>query len=188
MKPWLSLPSDILMHLGRHLRTPHAIDLHYPLNPMPRIAVLGLDGPHCRGVLARREWTEQDLQKFRPQALAGWWNDLAEVARQWLNGRLELPSLDSPLLVFVRPEAAPLPERCHDLLWEWFRLPVFEQIRTPAGRLLAYECEARDGFHIACPEAAHAIPLSEPLWRPCPCGSAAPLYGPRQLAALRGVG
>lgn len=156
--------------------------LHYPLYPPPRVAVLGLelDGP--AGVRCLVDWTPEALARLRPQALAGWWNDLAEVARSVLAGDLELPDLVFPILVFSRAGSGPLPPRCHDLLWEWFRVPTFEQIRGSGGELIAFECAARAGFHLAPGVEAEALSLARWL-ESCPCGSSAPLY--RAGAALQ---
>jgi hypothetical protein len=159
----------------RRRREPIRPALHYPIYPAPRVAVVGaeLDGP--RGVRCLKDWTAKDLARMRPQALAGWWNDVAEVARCVLAGELELPDLQFPLLVFSRADSAPLPPRCHDLLWEWFRVPTLEQIRSTDGQLLAYECAARDGFHLAQGADPELLSLARSAHR-CPCGNPAPLY------------
>lgn len=166
---------DKALHRASRRAVLPAHELHYPLYPPPRVAVLGLELRGPRGVHCLPQWSAPDLKRLRPQALAGWWNDLAEVARHVLAGELELPDLQYPILVFVRPEAAPLPARCHDRLWDWFGAPTLEQVRMPDGQLLAYECEARDGYHMACPEAAERMALVR-LRRPCACGSSAPVY------------
>lgn len=166
---------EVLARTARRGGRPAAHELHYPLFPPPRVAVLGLDLRGPRGVHCLRQWTPADLKRLRPQALAGWWNDLAEVARVVLAGDLELTCLQYPIIVFVRPESAPLPPRCHDRLWDWFGVPTFEQIRTADGALLAYECEARDGYHLAKAEAAERIGAVRSSL-PCACGSAAPVY------------
>jgi len=162
-------------------------ELHYPLCPTPRVAVLGLKlrGPH--GVHCLPQWSAAELRRLRPQALAGWWNELAEVARLALAGELELPDLQFPVILFSRPDSAPLPARCHDLLWDWFRVPTFEQIRAADGALLAYECEARDGYHLAAPGAETQLALVRATG-PCACGSPAPLYRsqPASLTANAG--
>lgn len=156
--------------------------LHYPLIPTPRVAVVGIEMEGPRGTHCLPEWSPEDLRRLRPQALAGAWNDLAEVARRMLAGELELPLLQFPILVFSRPESAPLPARCHDLLWEWFRVPTLEQIRGAGGHLLAYECVARSGFHLAPGSGGRELPFVRAA-QSCPCGDPAPLYYPRDLAA-----
>ncbi len=167
----------------RHQRPRHA--LLYPICPAPRVAVLGLelDGP--RGTYCLPDWSAEDLRRIRPQALAGWWNDLSEVARRLLLGDLDLPELQFPLVVFSRPSTGPLPARCHDLLWHWFRLPTFEQIRTEEGELLAAECAARCGFHLAQGVDASRLPLA-PSALPCPCGDPAPLLQAGAVQAAAG--
>ncbi len=139
-----------------------------------------LEGP--AGVRCLGGWTPEELARLRPQALAGWWNDLAEVARCVLAGGLKLPELQFPILVFSRAGEGSLAPRCHDLLWEWFRVPSYEQIRGSGGELLAFECAARAGFHLAPGASAEALSLVRSPER-CPCGSRAPLY--RADAALR---
>lgn len=161
--------------------------LHYPLYPPPRVAVLGLEARGPRGVHSFPQWTAEDLRRLRPQALAGWWNDLAEAARLVLAGELELPCLQYPVVVFVRPESAPLPARCHDRLWEWFGAPTIEQIRMPDGELLAYECEARDGYHAVSAEAAERLGLVRSAL-PCPCGSPLPVWRAPALKGAAGAG
>lgn len=151
------------------------LTLHYPLYPAPRVAVLGLELAGPAGVRCFPEWTPEELEGMRPQALAGWWHDLAEVAQQVRSGRLALPDLQYPILVFSRPGAAPLPQRCHSLLWDWLRVPAFVQVRNEKGELLAFECSARDGFHLAPGADAAAVPLVLSP-RPCPCGNPAPVY------------
>lgn len=149
--------------------------LHYPLYPAPRVAVLGLELEGPAGVHCLVDWTPEKLARLRPQALAGWWNDLEEVARRLIGGGLELPDLQFPILVFTHVRSGPLPRRSHELLWEWFQSPTLEQIRGSGGELLAYECAARNGFHLAPGADASDLPLVRSA-EPCRCGNPAPLY------------
>jgi len=157
--------------------SPHA--LHYPLEPSPRVAILGL--PLAAGPGQRRltEWTVVQLESARPQALAAPLRDLEEVASLRALGILKLKSLAYPLIVFTSEASGRLSDADHDRLWRWFRLPVFEQVRASDGRLLAWESEDRNGFHLAddapatlydldlCAEIALASPASVPaLTRP----------------------
>ena len=43
----------------------------------------------------------------------------------------------------------PVPPALRDLLWNTFGVPVFEQYLGPNLELLAFECEAHDGLHLA---------------------------------------
>lgn len=134
--------------------------LHYPLSPSPRVAVIGADlgsGPFHKSL---PQWTVKQLESARPQALAGPMRDIEEVASLRELGILKLKSLSYPLVIFTGEDDERLSEADHDRLWRWFRLPVFEQIRTADGQLLAWECESRDGFHLAGDAPAHIRALS----------------------------
>ena len=53
-------------------------------------------------------------------------------------------------------------------LWKAFRVPVFQQVVTRSGVLLAAECEAHDGLHM---ESSKFVAIGLPLDRtPCGCG------------------
>ncbi|WP_321470443.1 hypothetical protein [uncultured Paludibaculum sp.] len=156
--------------------------LEYPLSPRPRIAVLGLAVRPETGIYVLPEWTSADLIAARPCALAGWFRELEQLGRLCQSGRLTLEHLSFPLVVFSTPEDGPLSEADHDRLWNWFQLPVFEQIRARDGRLIAVECDRRAGFH-ACYEDGH--PNGVEL---CTCGAArqwTPSYE-RTMAAAAG--
>lgn len=123
--------------------------LEYPLDPMPRTAVLGWLLRAELQIPVFETWSVKQLESSRPQALAGSLKDLVEVAALREMRVLKLRSLSYPLVVITRPGEPRLSEADHDRLWRLFRLPVFEQIRDLDGRLLAWECESRDGFHFA---------------------------------------
>ncbi len=158
--------------------------LEYPLFPVPRIAVLGAEVRPEPGVLCFPKWTACQLSALRPRALAGSWREISNAGRMASLGMLELPDLCYPVIVFSDPSVAPLHERQHAMLWDWFGLPAYEQIRTASGRLLAYECDARDGFHMAPgidPSEFGGIIET----RPCPCGASEPLV--RMASARRAL-
>jgi hypothetical protein len=123
--------------------------LHYPLDPAPRVAVLGLRLAAGPGQCNLPDWTVKQLESARPQALAAPLRDIEEVASLRELGILKLKALSYPLVVFTSETSGRLTEFDHDRLWRWFRLPVFEQVRARDGRLLAWECESRNGFHLA---------------------------------------
>lgn len=122
--------------------------LGYPLFPAPRMAVLGCEVQEAPGVYCLPEWSAADVAQIRPLALAASFSDYARLAALIRTGALALPELQYPLLVFSLPGEGPLTHEQHDEMWAWFGLPCFEQIRDADGRLLAQECEARDGFHL----------------------------------------
>ena len=169
-------------------QTPQLPALQYPLFPAPRTAVLGAALRPETGVHCLPAWTTEQLERLRPMALAGSWDELTTVARLLHAGQLSLPDLLYPLVVFTSAGEGSLSPERHMRLWESFRLPVFEQIRTADWRLLATECESREGFHLAdgveeC-ELSGARPAAA-----CGCASPRALYrveSARTLAAAGG--
>lgn len=151
--------------------------LEYPLCPTPRIAVLGTPVQEESGVHCLPGWTAGQLARLRPMALAGSWDELSTVARLMKAGHLSLPELRYPIIAFTLAGAPCLSEEQHQHLWNWFRVPVFEQIRTLEGKLIAVECDARAGFHLA--EGAEARELGGPAIATgigCRCGQNRTLY------------
>lgn len=147
--------------------------LHYPLSPMPRTLVLGLalqSEPTVRSLL---QWTVKQIEFARPQALAGTLQDLIEVASLRELGILRLRSLSFPLIVITHDDEARLTEGDHERLWRLFRLPALEQVRDRSGRLLAWECEARDGFHLAADASPGLLGIA-PSRENCACGRSTP--------------
>lgn len=138
--------------------------LEYPIVRPARVAVLGLTVLPESGIHNFSEWNSALLNKYRPCALAGWLPDLIQAGRLRESGHFAGADLTHPLLVFSTPEQGPLDEASHDALWRWFGLPVYEQIRTAGGRLVAVECDTRNGFHLTGEDVAgHA-------GQPCDCG------------------
>jgi len=159
--------------------------LDYPLFPVPRIAVLGCAVRPGPGIHCLPEWTAADLALIRPMSLAGSWTELSAVAGLMRQGDLELPDLRHMILVFSDPVSGALSPQQHAALWDWFRLPTQEQMRASDGRLLASECEARDGFHLAAVVEAGDV-AGVPVEGACSCGSRDPrvrLEPARALAA-----
>ncbi len=67
-------------------------------------------------------------------------------------------------VLFVRDNyySAPLTDDQRDRLWSLFQVPTYAMLLDGNGRLVAFECEAQDGFH-APGKAAPDSPL-------CACG------------------
>ncbi len=148
-------------------------ELCYPLAPVPCVAVLGCQLQPAPGVHCLPHWTGEEVVRIGPMALAASFQDLQRLAEMMRGGALELPELCYPLLVFSRPGEGALSLEQHDELWSWFGLPCFEQIRDGSGRLLAHECEARDGFHLT----GDGQPAQVGGWlmqSSCECGQATP--------------
>ena len=60
-------------------------------------------------------------------------------------------ALTHAVIVLEHPGDALLSAGERERLWRAFRVPVFEQIIGPRGKLLAAECEAHDGLHVESP-------------------------------------
>jgi hypothetical protein len=85
-----------------------------------------------------------EVGESRPAILAGSRAVLSAVESSLPSG---VPS--HALVVLTREGDALLTEDDRDRLWGRFQVPVFEQVMTKEGTLLAWECEAHDGFHLA---------------------------------------
>jgi hypothetical protein len=80
--------------------------------------------------------------RFRPAALAGRLDTLLDIER-------ELDRLPTHgVVVFTPAGGRCLSETDRDAVWDAYRVPVFEQVITAEGRLVAWECEAHDGLHL----------------------------------------
>jgi hypothetical protein len=123
--------------------------LNYPLSEAERIAVVGAQLRAERRVRSYLHWRTPDLEAWRPQALAGHRTELFAVGE--LRRRQFVPLLDLtfPLLVLSSLREGPLSDEEHDRLWTLYGLPVYEQIRGADEMLLGWECDAREGWHLA---------------------------------------
>jgi hypothetical protein len=158
-----------------------------PRAPVPRTAVLvdwfDPSPPRPAGWQAGNPvqtfaegWTPETAA-FAPASLAGTRKQLLALA-----GRP--PVLTHALIVLARPGDPLTTAAERDLLWHGFGVPVFEQIIDADGRLLAAECEAHDGLHIAVAGRAwneYWIETSA-----CGCGQKSPrLHAPEPVERER---
>ena len=145
----------------------------YPVHPAPRTAVL-VPWFH-ESVLANRPvrvfphgWGV-DATAFAPAAVAGTLEQLRALAREGI------PSLTHSIIILSRPEHQKMTDADRESLWWAFRVPVFEQVIGKSGKLLAAECEAHDGLHVASPDLPlHGESVDDSL---CPCGRKTPRIG-----------
>ncbi|MDP9170520.1 MAG: hypothetical protein M3N54_07885 [Acidobacteriota bacterium] len=94
------------------------------------------------------------------------------LADQKLRGFMDFPEPTSALIIVTGIEDSPLEAHHRDLLWSAFGLPVFEQLRGPAGAVIARECEVHDGLHVE--DRAALPPGTELLTTACDCGNELP--------------
>ncbi len=145
----------------------------YPVHPAPRTAVL-VPWFH-EGLLSNRPvrvlphgWSAE-AAAFAPAAVAGTFEQLKALAREGI------PSLTHSVIVLWRPEQQRMSDTDRDSLWCSFRVPLFEQVIGKSGKLLAAECEAHDGLHVASPDLSlHGESVNDSL---CPCGRKSPRIG-----------
>jgi len=123
----------------------------YPLDPAPRTAVLAACFRQARFPASSairmfpNGWSEE-VALFAPGAVAANRErlfGLAAVARP--------PVFTHAVIVLESPGDAQLTGEERARLWRAFRVPIFEQIIGPRGKLFAAECEAHDGLHIEAP-------------------------------------
>ncbi|MEO8027963.1 MAG: hypothetical protein ABI823_15870 [Bryobacteraceae bacterium] len=126
----------------------------FPFDPAPRTTIL-LDG--FRETASTRVfpggWCES-AARLNPEAVAGPLPRLKALAEASLEGRLAIPSLDRAVIVLERLSGdwsigRTLTARDRDLLWRAFRVPIYVQYIGISCELLASECEAYSGAHIA---------------------------------------
>jgi hypothetical protein len=101
-----------------------------------------------------------EIGESRPAILAGSHTILSAVEPSLA------PGVPSHALVVLTHEGDPLlTEHDRDRLWDRFRVPVFEQVMTREGTLIAWECDAHDGFHVAGPQGSECCPCGNPARR-----------------------
>jgi hypothetical protein len=112
------------------------------------------------------------LRAWRPDGLVLPLGFALTLADQKQRGLFELPSLSAAIVVLTSPDETPLADHHRDLLWYAFRVPVFEHLCGPDGRILAAECEVHDGLHLC----AHDLMIldGELIMEACACGLETP--------------
>ena len=140
--------------------------LSYPVPPAPRTAVLAPMFRSKGAVRVFREgWTDA-AARFVPQSIAARRDQIENLA-----------GIASPThaLIVLRWDWEPgLTLADRDRFWRAFGVPVFEQVISEQGELLAAECEAHQGLHIVSRRFAvgdHEVDRS-----PCPCGKTSPRW------------
>ncbi|HEU0140173.1 MAG TPA: hypothetical protein VFQ79_10695 [Bryobacteraceae bacterium] len=121
--------------------------LHYPIHPLPRLALLGTslksDGDVREFV---GPWSPA-LQRFRPQALVAPGPVLLALTDSVQRRQVSLNSLTHSIVALSGPLYGILSAQDRDRLWRTWRVPLFEQFRGCREELLAWECEAHCGLH-----------------------------------------
>ena len=149
--------------------------LIYPIPPAPRTAVL-VAGFRSKGRVRvfERGWTEA-AARFAPQSIA---------ARLEQIDKLEGIAHPTHALIVLRTSSdSGLTLENRRRLWQAFQVPVFEQIISVSGTLLAAECEAHCGLHIESRDFTADDHLIDRT--PCACGRKSPRLIVPQPAAWK---
>jgi hypothetical protein len=135
------------------------------VKPPPRTAVLMAGFRSRRPVRVFAEGWGRRSEKFAPESVAATlaqWNALASAKISLTHSMIVLEPAGEPRLT----------DADRDRFWKAFQVPLFEQIIGERCELLAFECEAHDGLHIASGKlnvAPDAIDASI-----CGCGRTSP--------------
>jgi hypothetical protein len=143
----------------------------YPILPAPRVAVLipGFRSKGCVRVFPDG-WTDETA-KFAPQSIAGRYEQIEA---------LQGIATPTHAVIVIRREWEPgVSSIDRERIWRAFRVPIFEQIVAEDGSLLAAECEAHDGLHIA--SRKFTVGDHEVERNRCGCGNKSPRLMQREV-------
>jgi hypothetical protein len=133
-----------------------------PLVVPSRIAILGGLFEEDPKVRCFEPEDLEAVERFDPQIIGGSVQTLLRFATVVRSARAVVP--------FSGPRLGDVTSRDRDLLWTAYRAPMFEQRLGPDGTVIARECEAHDGLHLAVTGWFHRPFRKEP----CECGRTEP--------------
>lgn len=136
----------------------------HPLDPAPRTAILAPGFAETATVRVFPQGWTQAAARFHPTSIAGRLDALRDMARYDVE-------LQHAVIVFTDVQQR-LSEHDREFLWQAFGVPVFEQCLGPGNELVAGECEAHEGLHVASRVPAEWD--GEVEHGRCACGSTAP--------------
>jgi hypothetical protein len=111
------------------------------------------------------------LEAWEPEALVVPLNLALMLGDQKRRGFLDIPSVNTAIVVLTSIEDSPLADHYRDLLWRAFGVPLFEQLLGTDGSVIASECEVHNGLHLH----RAGLPIAgEVITDPCPCGAETP--------------
>jgi hypothetical protein len=144
----------------------------YPAGVLPRVAVvhetLRVDRPGKTFHPQSGDLIER-LVQFQPDALACRYEFMSRIAHEFGVRKL---SVRNALIIFRESGEAAIADSQRDDLWRAFEVPVFEQIISAEGELIAYECEAHSGLHLGTTQPILGAALMNTAT--CECGAKAP--------------
>jgi hypothetical protein len=140
---------NVTLNIKRfHSSKKHPIVLPFPVSPALRVAQLS-HTPKFAGVqpVVLKNWSE--ICVSAPNVVVGSAADLLRLGEQSAAGVIDISSIDHALVVITRYGAKPLTDLVRVTLWQTFGVPIFELYLGLDDSLLASECEAHDGWHVA---------------------------------------
>jgi hypothetical protein len=124
------------------------IKLPFPVSPSLRLAQL-TSAPQFENIQAFVVDRWADVPPFAPNVVVGSANDLQGLAAQSDESALDTCSIDHALVAITHYGAKPLTDILRVALWQSFGVPIFELYLGLDNSLLAAECEAHEGWHLA---------------------------------------
>jgi hypothetical protein len=124
-------------------------ELYWPLPPPARTAVLMEGFREHRTVKVFGDEKRSGLIRFNPESLAGPVPELRRLAELVESRSIRISRPVHSVIAFSLLPQAFLSEEARDLFWRVFKVPVFGQILSPSCEVLAWECEAHQGYHVA---------------------------------------
>ena len=112
------------------------------MDPVPRTAILTPGFQESKLVRVFPQGWTAEAARFEPASVAG----PVEVLRALARIR---PALTHAVIAFTYDGRPDLNDDDRELFWEAFGVPVFEQRLDARNRLLAMECHAHEGLHLA---------------------------------------
>lgn len=135
-----------------------------PIGNCPGIRIAQITGTKALGsaeLFPPGRW--RTLGTARPNALAGSGSDLHRLTERMDLGTIQLNSVDRFILVLTELGDRPINDVARVILWQRFGVPVYELYLDHNERVLAYECEAHEGWH-TMPGARFAITAGELMY------------------------
>jgi phenylacetate-coenzyme A ligase PaaK-like adenylate-forming protein len=120
-----------------------------PIIDATRLRIASLDAStsfaNCRHFAPER-WG--DLENFSPGVLAGSPAQLQRLIDRMDLRTVNLASVDHSVFAITQLGDTPLPAELRDQLWRHFHVPIYEIYVDEHAKLLAFECEAQEGWHV----------------------------------------
>src|SRR5256885_5075651 len=121
--------------------------LPFPASPNLRVAQITAASLFDRvPAFSPERW--QEFETYHPRVLVGPAADFRKLRDQVELGTVDVTSVDHAIFVLTSFGETPLSDISRVVFWQSFGVPVYELFMSPAGTLLASECQAHEGWHV----------------------------------------